>query len=175
MVFKEDKFSKNWKEAQSSIADFLKKNNFSVWQERRLENKRVDILAKREFKNKIFYLIFEVKHYNNVTPKAEENFLKQLTEYVKLFIKRELKRKKINNILARYHIVGYLVFSKDYGIFLNRRKNWYKTDRISENSQINNIWKKNVTLFCSSPKNIQKNLESVGLAFYSQSRLSDFF
>ena len=175
MSLGDDKFSLNWREAQKSIADYLSKNSFLVWEERSLGNRRVDILAKRELNNKIFYIVFEVKHYNNVTPSAEDKFRLQLEDYLKLLIQRELKRKPKNQSLDNYVFVGYLVLSKDYGIYLNRKKNWRKKT-INVNDQIiEKIWKRNVYLFCSSQEYIQSNLESVGLHFYSQSKISDFF
>ena len=175
MSLGEDKFSLNWREAQKSIADYLSKNNFLVWEERKLGNKRVDILAKRELNNKIFYIIFEVKHYNNVTSSAEEKFRVQLEDYLKLLIQRELKRKSKKQIFENYVFVGYLVLSKDYGICLNRKKNWRKKTLVEEDKNMELIWKRNVYLFCSSQEYIQSNLETVGLRFYSQSKLQDFF
>jgi len=175
MSLGDDKFSLNWREAQKSIADYLSTNSFLVWEERRLGNKRVDILAKRELNKKIFYIIFEVKHYNNVTPSAEDKFRIQLEDYLKLLIQRELKRKSKNQLLENYVFVGYLVLSKDYGIYLNRRKNWRKKTLVEEDKDFELVWKRNVYLFCSSQEYIQPNLESVGLHFYSQSKISDFF
>ncbi len=72
----------DWKKAQKSIAQFLSDNSFDVWEERTIGNRRVDVLAKREYKGKIFYIVFEVKHYQNVTPSVEEKFVQQLEEYV---------------------------------------------------------------------------------------------
>jgi len=175
MVFDNDKFSIDWKEAQNSIAKFLSQNSFEVWEERSLFNKRVDVLAKRSYRNKIFYLVFEVKHYNKVTPSAEEKFREQLEEYLKLLIKRETERKSPKTIQDNYVFIGYLVLSKDYGIYLNRRKNWIKKRQFSDDYNLDIIWQRNVYLFCSSEKFIQSNLESLGLSFYSQSELSDFF
>jgi hypothetical protein len=175
MVFDNDKYSINWKEAQSSIARFLSQNSFEVWEERSLFNKRVDVLAKRTYRDKIFYLVFEVKHYNKVTPSVEEKFREQLEEYLKLLIKRETERKSPKTVQEKYVFIGYLILSKDYGIYLNRRKNWIKKRQFSDDINLDKIWQRNVYLFCSSEKFIQNNLESVGLAFYSQSELSDFF
>ncbi|MCG3221541.1 MAG: hypothetical protein H7641_09185 [Candidatus Heimdallarchaeota archaeon] len=175
MVFEGDKFKINWKEAQNSIARFLADNSFMVWEERSLYNKRVDILAKRTYRNKIFYLVFEVKHYNNVTASVEEKFRKQLEEYLKLLIKREVERKSDKQISNNYVFVGYLVLSKDYGIYLNRRKNWIKKQQFAKDSSLDKIWRRNTYLFCSTENYIQKNLEDIGLSFYSQSKLSDFF
>ncbi|MHA2309167.1 MAG: hypothetical protein ACXABJ_07810, partial [Candidatus Heimdallarchaeaceae archaeon] len=174
MVFEEDRFKIDWKEAQNSIAKFLAENSFLVWEERSLYNKRVDILAKRTYKNKTFYLVFEVKHYNNVTASVEEKFRKQLEEYLKLLIKREVERKSDKQISNNYVFVGYLVLSKDYGIYLNRRKNWIKKQQFVEDSSLDKIWRRNVYLFCSTENFIQKNLEDIGLSFYSQSKMSDF-
>ena len=175
MVFERDKFKIDWKEAQKSIAKFLTDNSFMVWEERSLYNKRLDILAKRAYKNKIFYLVFEVKHYNNVTASVEEKFRKQLEEYLKLLITREVERKSDESITKNYMFVGYLVLSKDYGIYLNRKKNWIKKQQFSEGTNLDKIWRRNVYLFCSTEEFIQKNLEEIGLSFYSQSKLSDFF
>ncbi len=175
MVLGDNKFSLNWREAQKSIADFLSKNSFLVWEEKGMNGKRVDILAKRELNNKVFYLIFEVKHYNNVTASAEDKFRLQLEEYLRVLIMRETDRKKKKQILENYIFIGYLVLSKDYGIYRNRRKNWRKKRLFEDDKDMGLIWKRNVYLFCSSQENIQSNLESVGLQFYSQSKISDFF
>ena len=175
MQFEEDKFKQNWQEAQRSIANFLKNNSFMVWEERKIENRRVDVLAKRTYKNKIFYLVFEVKHYEKITPSIENKSLEQLEDYLKLLFNRELERKAKKTLLENYLFVGYLVLSKDYGIYLNRKKNWRKKQHFSEDEIINEIWRRNVFLFCSSQEHIQSNLESIGFVFYSQSKLSDFF
>jgi hypothetical protein len=175
MVFEEDKFNIDWKEAQRSIAKFLSDNSFMVWEERSLYNRRIDILAKRTYKNRIFYLVFEVKHYNNVTASVEDKFRKQLEEYLQLLIKREMERKPDKHISSNYMFIGYLVLSKDYGIYQNRRKNWIKKQQFFQGSNLDKIWRRNVYLFCSTEEYIQKNLEDIGLSFYSQSKLSDFF
>ncbi len=164
----------DWKIAQKSIAKFLSDNSFNVWEERSIGNKRVDVLAKREYKGKTFYLIFEVKHYQNVTPSVEEKFILQLEEYVQALILRETKRKSSNQIFEHYVFIGYLILSKDYGIFLNRKKNWRKKPFFIENVELSKIWKRNVHFYCSSPKFIRKNLESQGISFYTQSKISDF-
>ncbi len=175
MQFREDKFKQNWQEAQKSIANFLEKNSFMVWEERAIENRRVDILAKRSFNNKAYYLVFEVKHYEKITPNIEDKSLEQLEDYLKLLVNRELERKTKKSLLENYLFVGYLVLSKDYGIYLNRKKNWRKKQYFSDDEVLNEIWRRNVFLFCSSQAHIQSNLESIGFAFYSQSKLSDFF
>ncbi|MHA1447167.1 MAG: hypothetical protein ACTSSN_10770, partial [Candidatus Heimdallarchaeaceae archaeon] len=56
-----------WRVAQSSLAHFLHNNSFEVWEEKRIENKRLDILAKRSIKDKTYYIVFEAKHYNKVS------------------------------------------------------------------------------------------------------------
>ncbi len=166
--------SPDWRIAQNSIAKFLSENSFDVWEERSIGNKRVDVLAKCEYKGKTFYLVFEVKHYQNVTPSVEEKFIQQLEEYVRTLILREIQRKSYNQIIEHYVFIGYLILSKDYGIFLNRRKNWRKKAYFTENTVLSKIWKRNVHFYCSSPKFIRKNLESQGISFYTQSKISDF-
>jgi len=175
MPLGEDKLKQNWQEAQKSIADFLKNNSFMVWEERRIENKRVDILAKRSYNNKTFYLVFEVKHYEKITSSTEDKSFEQLEDYLRLLVNREIKRKAKKHILEKYLFVGYLVLSKDYGIYLNRKKNWRTKQHFSDDKILSEIWRRNVFLFCSSQKHIQPNLESIGFKFYSQSKLSDFF
>ena len=164
----------DWKIAQMSIAQFLSDNSFDVWEERSIGNKRIDVLAKREYKGKTFYLVFEVKHYQNVTPSIEEKFVQQLEEYVQKLILRETQRKSIKQIFENYVFIGYLILSKDYGIYLNRKKNWWKKPFLTENTELSKIWKRNVQFFCSSPKFVRKNLESEGIYFYTQSKISDF-
>ena len=164
----------DWKIAQNSIAKFLAENSFDVWEERSIRNKRIDVLAKREYKGKIFYLVFEVKHYQNVTPSVEDKFIQQLEEYVQTLILRETQRKSTNQIYDHYVFIGYLILSKDYGIYLNRRKNWRKKPFFTESNELSKIWKRNVHFYCSSPNFIRKNLETLGLSFYIQSKISDF-
>lgn len=171
----EDKINiPDWKIAQKSIAQFLSDNSFDVWEERSIGNKRIDVLAKREYKGKISYLVFEVKHYQNVTSSVEEIFVQQLEEYVQTLILRETQRKSNKQIFEHYVFIGYLILSKDYGIFLNRRKNWRKKPFFTENVELSKIWKRNVHFYCSSPKFIRKNLESHGISFYTQSKILDF-
>ena len=165
----------DWRIAQHSIAQFLSENSFDVWEERSIGNKRVDVLAKREYKGKVFYLVFEVKHYQNITASVEENFVLQLEEYLQALILRESDRRTPKQIFEHYIFIGYLILSKDYGLYLNRRKNWRKKQYFVENEELKRIWRRNVHFFCSSPKFIRKNLEPEGLAFYTQSKISDFF
>ncbi len=95
----QDETSKEaWKVAQSSLAQFMQNNSFEDWEERRIENRRLDILAKRIIGDKIFYVVFEVKHYNKVSAGNEDKFLEQLNEYLKLLILRELERKKYSYV-----------------------------------------------------------------------------
>ncbi|MBY9000871.1 MAG: hypothetical protein KGD64_08165 [Candidatus Heimdallarchaeota archaeon] len=164
-----------WKIAQHSIAQFLSENSFDVWEERSIGNRRIDVLAKREYEGKIYYLVFEVKHYQNVTASIEEKFVLQLEEYLQVLLLRESNRKTLKQISEKYIFIGYLILSKDYGIYLNRRKNWRKKQYFVGNEELSKIWKRNVHFYCSAPKFIRKNLEPAGLAFYTQSKISDFF
>ena len=174
MNLENEKSKEPWKIAQISLAKFLQNNSFEVWEERRIENKRLDILAKRTIGEKIYYIIFEVKHYNKVSAGTEDKFLEQLNEYLRLLILRELERKKFPFVSKKTTFVGYLVFANDYGIYRNRRKNWRKNRNFPDNKELETVWERNVYLFSSTKEFIQKNLESVGLTFYSQSKMSDF-
>lgn len=167
--------TEEWRVAQSSIAHFLHNNSFEVWEERRIENKRIDILAKRSIRDKTYYIVFEAKHYNKVTAGNEDKFLEQLNEYLRILILRELKRKKFTHVSKKVTFIGYLVLLKDYGIYKNRRKNWRKNRSFPDNKDLEKIWVRNVYLFSSTQDYIQRNLESVGLTFYSQSKIADFF
>jgi hypothetical protein len=175
MNLQEENSKEAWKVAQSSLAEFLQNNSFEVWEERRIENKRLDILAKRTIGEKIYYIVFEVKHYNKVSAGNEDTFLEQLNEYLRLLILRELRRKKFSFVSKKVFFTGYLVFANDYGIYRNRRKNWRKNRDFPDDEELEAIWKRNVYLFSSTQEFIQRNLESVGLTFYSQSKISDFF
>ena len=174
MSSSDEKDSPEWREVQGKIAEILSKNSFEIWEERTIGNRRVDILAKRAYKNKIYYVVFEFKHYEKVTASIEDKFLEQLKDYLRLLIERELKRKNFDYVYTNYVFIGYLVLSKDYGIYKNRRKNWRKSNLDSENKEIEKIWNRNLYLFSSTEKYIKSNLESVGLNFYVQSSLEDF-
>lgn len=174
MNLDEDSSIPDWRAAQQSIANFLLGNSFEVWEEQAIGNRRVDVLAKREFGGKIYYLIFEVKHYQNVTSSIEESFLLQIEEYIEALLKREVKRKSPKHVFKNYIFIGYLILAKDYGIYLNRRKNWRKKEFLSDNEKMRRIWKRNVHFFCSSPKFIKANLENFGIKLYTQSKISDF-
>ncbi|MCE7742098.1 MAG: hypothetical protein GOP50_06535 [Candidatus Heimdallarchaeota archaeon] len=163
-----------WQEVQLKMATILENNSFEIWKERSIANRRVDILAKRAYKNKTYYIIFEFKHYENVTGGVEDKFLEQLRDYLKLFIERELRRKGFDHVSKNYVFIGYLVLSKDYGIYKNRRKNWRKNKLFPEDKDLESIWKRNLYLFSSTEKYIRPNLESIGLTFYSQSTIEDF-
>ncbi|OLS33133.1 MAG: hypothetical protein HeimAB125_02040 [Candidatus Heimdallarchaeota archaeon AB_125] len=175
MNLQDENSKKAWRVAQNSLAQFLQNNSFEIWEERRIENKRLDILAKRIVGEKIFYIVFEVKHYNKVSAGNEDKFLEQLNKYLKLLILRELDRKKYSYVSKKIFFTGYLVFANDYGIYKNRRKNWRKNRNFPDNKELETIWKRNVYLFSSTQDHIQRNLESIGLTFYSQSKISDFF
>lgn len=170
----DDKQTPEWRDVPLKIASFLKKNSFEVWEERIIANKRVDILAKRSYNNKSFYIVFEFKHYENVTASVEDKFFDQLSTYLKILIKREMKRKGFTHVSRNYIFVGYLVLSKDYGIYKNRRKNWRKNSVLLEDKELEHIWKRNLYLFSSTDDYIKSNLESIGLSFYSQSSIEDF-
>jgi len=171
----EKKEKLDWQLAQEKIAKYLSANNFSIWEERKIGRKRVDILAKRVINDVVYYLIFEIKNYNKISASEETKFEGQLLEYLKSLILREKKRKKLTNLLDKNIFVGYLVFSNDYGIYHNRRKNWRKTNAFEGNEELETIWKRNVHLFCSTPGYIQKNLDSIGLQLYKQKKILDFF
>ncbi len=174
MSFSKEKKHLEWQEVPLKIARFLRNNSFEVWNERSIEKKRVDILAKRAYKNKTYYIILEFKHYEKVTGSAEDKFLEQLREYLRIFVQRELKRKGFSHISRNYVFIGYLVLSKDYGIYKNRRKNWRKERLFPEDKDLEYIWKRNLYLFSSTEDYIRSNLELVGLPFYSQTSIQDF-
>ena len=174
MNLQDKKETPDWRKQQDIIAKFLEDNSFEVWIERGIKNRRIDVLAKRSYKNKTYYIIFEVKHYNNVTAGVEDKFFEQLSDYVQLFILRELKRRSFEHVSKQYVFVGYLVLSKDYGIYKNRRKNWRENKSFSETKELEETWQKNVYLFSSTKNYIQSNLESIGLPFYSQSNMLHF-
>lgn len=175
MSSSDEKQLPEWREAQCNVASILKNNSFEIWEERTIGKRRVDILAKRTFNNKTFYIVFEFKHYENVTASIEDKFLEQLLDYIRLLIERELGRKGFKHISKKYVFIGYLVLSNDYGIYTNRRKNWRKERHFPENKDLENIWKRNLYLFSSTEKYIRPNLESIGLSFYSQTSISDFY
>ena len=104
----EKKEKLDWQLAQEKIAKYLSANSFSVWEERKIGRKRVDILAKRVINDVVYYLIFEIKNYNKISASEETKFEGQLLEYLKSLILREKKRKKLTNL--KYVFVGYLVF-----------------------------------------------------------------
>ena len=174
MNYSDEKPIPEWQETQWKIAQFLKKSSFDVWEERMIKNKRVDILAKRAYRNKIYYIIIEFKHYEKVTSSIEDKFLEQLKDYLIILIQRELDRKGFSQISRNYIFIGYLLLSKDYGIYKNRRKNWRKTFSIPDNKDLEYIWNRNLYLFSSTEDYLRSNLESIGLSFYSQTSLQDF-
>ena len=163
-----------WRKTQLNIAKILENNSFEIWEERSIGKRRVDILAKRSFNNKTYNIVFEFKHYEKVTGSIEDMFLEQLREYLKLLIERELGRKGFKHISKNHIFVGYLVLSKDYGIYKNRRRNWRKNRLFPENKELEFIWSRNLYLFSSTEKYIRSNLESIGLTYYSQSSIEDF-
>ncbi|TFG09278.1 hypothetical protein EU534_02335, partial [Candidatus Heimdallarchaeota archaeon] len=75
-----------WRKTQLNIAKILRNNSFETWEERALDNRRIDLLAKRYCNNKIYNIVFEFKHYENVTASSEDKFLEQLHEYLQLLI-----------------------------------------------------------------------------------------
>ena len=87
---------------------------------------------------------------------------------------RELRRKGFKHVSDKHIFVGYLVLSKDYGIYTNRRKNWRKSKLFPKNKDLEYIWTRNLYLFSSTDKYIRSNLESIGLTYYSQSTIEDF-
>jgi hypothetical protein len=175
MSSSDEKLLPEWQEAQFNVASILKNNSFEIWKERSIGNRRVDILAKRSFNNKTYYIVFEFKHYQKVTASVEDKFLEQLRDYLRLLIERELGRKGFKHISKKYVFIGYLVLSNDYGIYTNRRRNWRKEKLFPENKDLEFIWKRNLHLFSSTEKYIRSNLESIGLSFYSQSSIEDFY
>ena len=163
-----------WRKTQLNIAKILQSNSFEIWEERTIGNRRVDILAKRSYNNKTYYIVFEFKHYEKVTAGIEDKFLEQLHDYLYLLIERELGRKGFKYVSNNNVFIGYLVLSKDYGIYTNRRKNWRKNKNFPENEELELIWSRNLYLFSSTEKYIRSNLESIGLTYYYQSSIEDF-
>ncbi|MHA1187671.1 MAG: hypothetical protein ACTSSK_12510, partial [Candidatus Heimdallarchaeota archaeon] len=75
--------SQEWRNAQTSVAEFLKVHEFKIKQEHRLKSgKRVDIVAKRKIKSQILHVLIEVKDWNSVSRKKESEFCQQLIEYL---------------------------------------------------------------------------------------------
>ena len=110
MNLQDKKETPDWRKQQDIIAKFLEDNSFEVWIERGIKNRRIDVLAKRSYKNKTYYIIFEVKHYNNVTAGVEDKFFEQLSDYVQLFILRELKRRSFEHVSKKPYVGLMLIF-----------------------------------------------------------------
>lgn len=168
--------SKEWKKAQENIAVLLSNNGFLVWHEKKIGNNRVDILAKRQIGDSVCNLIFEVKHYNNVSGRQEIEFEKQLQKYLKAMIKREAKRYSPKFVYENMKFIGYLVFTKDYGIHQNNVKHYAKKQPFKEDNSLflRKIWERNVYVFFSRPVYIAENLKTLGLPFFQQTKITDF-
>ncbi len=165
-----------WKKAQENIGILLSNNGFLVWHEKKIGHNRVDILAKRQIGDSVYNLIFEVKHYMNVSGRQEIEFEKQLQGYLKAMIKREVKRYSLKYVYEYMKFIGYLVFTKDYGIHQNNVKNYAKKQPFKEEDShfLRRIWERNVYGFFSRPVYIAENLKTVGLPFYRQTKMTDF-
>ena len=163
-----------WQQAQKAIAKLLRINGFEVWEERKVEGKRIDVLSKRIINNKTYYLVFEVKHYKNVRPSTETKFEDQLISYLEALIRRELNNKSIKTLLEKYVFIGYLVMTKDYMLLKNRKINYHKPRNPFQHPEIKKLWRRNVYLLYSTPEYIRKNLEKIGLRSYKQTHLIDF-
>lgn len=165
-----------WQIAQERVAAILKQMGIDYWIEQPLNGYRVDVLGKYQAKKKLYYIIFEVKHYQSITPKQEIDFEKQMVNYVAELIKREARKKSPNTILEKYVFIGYLVLAKDYALMRNRKMNWRKESPFDKNQvEFNKIWKRNVKLFCSTPEHIKENLANIGIIPSKQSNLERFF
>jgi hypothetical protein len=75
--------SQEWRNAQTSVADFLTRHKYHIKQEYRLKSgKRIDIVAQKKAKKKIIHILIEVKDWNKVSRKKESEFSKQLITYL---------------------------------------------------------------------------------------------
>lgn len=166
---------KEWAIAQEKITGYIQKLGFDVWKERKINNKRVDILAKKVSREKITYLVFEIKHYNRVHAHNEREFFVQIQDYVKELLLREVARKSAKKVLRDYMFIGYLVFTNDFGLFKNRKKDWKRNFFHQSEKVLREIWRKKVSFFYSTPEFIKRNLVSLGLDLDKQLTLNQLF
>ncbi len=172
----QEKNISNWRFAQSQVAELLKKNNFSIWEEYRINKKnRVDILAKRKIREDVVYIIVEVKDYKKVTGNDEKRFMDQLKNYVKELIIREKNRLSLEKILLHYTFIGYLIVTNDFGLYKKRKKNWLKGSPFPIGDPLNSLWKRNVHIFYSTQDHLYENLKAIGIMAYQNTTILNFF
>jgi len=112
--------SQEWRNAQTSVAEFLKVHEFKIKQEHRLKSgKRVDIVAKRKIKSQILHVLIEVKDWNSVSRKKESEFCQQLIEYLVEYTLEETRSyhskvlKNTRSTLPNEKFLGVLCLTKD--------------------------------------------------------------
>ncbi|MHA1126083.1 MAG: hypothetical protein ACTSO7_11290 [Candidatus Heimdallarchaeota archaeon] len=112
--------SQEWRNAQTSVAEFLKAHEFIIKQEHRLKSgKRIDIVAKRKITNQILHVLIEVKDWNNVSRKKESEFCQQLIEYLVEYTLEETRSyhskvlKNTRSTFPNEKFLGVLCLTKD--------------------------------------------------------------
>jgi hypothetical protein len=112
--------SLEWRNAQTSVADFLKAHEFKIKQEHRLKSgKRIDIIAKRKIKSQILHVLIEVKDWNSVSRKKENEFCQQLIEYLVEYTLEETRNyhskvlKNTRSTIPNERFLGVLCLTND--------------------------------------------------------------
>jgi len=112
--------SQEWRNAQTSVAEFLNVHDYNIKQEHRLRSgKRIDIVAKRKVSTKILHVLIEVKDWNNVSRKKESDFCKQLIEYLVEYTLEETRSyhskvlKNTRRTIPNEKFLGVLCLTKD--------------------------------------------------------------
>jgi hypothetical protein len=175
--------SDDWKNAQKSVADFLRKHKFGIKEEKRLKSgKRIDVLAQKKIGNSVLHIIVEVKDWNNVSRKQETNFVQQITKYLIEFALEEIlpkgfqeKWEKSDKVI-RDKFIGILCLTKGaHFSFRQVSHHFFKKNKEVQGIPLREQIVDNIKLYVARFDYISKVFEDANIPLYREPEISDWF
>ncbi len=175
--------SDNWKIAQNSVADFLRKHKFGIKEEKRLKSgKRIDILAQKKIGLKILHVVVEVKDWNTVTRKQETNFVQQIINYLIEFAMEEIlpqgyqEKWEKSEKKIRDKFIGILCLTKDaHFSFRQVSPHFFKKNKEIQGIPLREQIVDNILLYVARFDYITKVFEDANISLYQEPEITDWF
>ena len=173
---------RNWKKAQTKVADYFKGHHFGVQDEKLLKSgRRIDIVALRKTPDRFLHVLVEVKDWNTVTRSNETEFCKQIIKYI---VEYSLEDAKKPSQKDRWHhntnkskdlFIGILCLTKDVHFSFRKISQHF----ITKNEHILGIpfreqISENIKLYVARFDFLSKIFDDIGYPLYRETTLSEW-
>ena len=173
---------RDWKKAQTKVADFLKEHHFGVQEEKPLKSgRRIDIVALRKTSDRYLHVLVEVKDWNNVTRRNEAEFCKQIIKYIVEYSLEDAKKPSqkdrwySNTKKSKDLFIGILCLTKD--VHFSYRK--ISQHFVTKNEHILGIpfreqLSESIKLYVTRFDFLSRVFDDIGYPLYREATLSEW-